>query len=276
MKFLDTADRNSYRRMTTDELRQSYMVSDLFIANEVVLCYTDVDRAIVGSAVPLSTSLMLPTHKELAAEYFSERREVGVINVGGPGSILVDGENYPMENRDSLYIGKGSVNVEFSSVSTVNPAKFYILSYPAHRRYETRLITKEDAKGIPMGSAGESNKRVIYQSIRPGLVDTCQLVMGFTELEEGSVWNTKPPHTHKRRSEVYMYFDIRNDSRVFHFMGEADETRNIVVGDGEVVVSPSWSIHCGAGMTNYTFIWGMGGENQEFDDMDGIAINKLR
>ena len=276
MKFLDTADRNSYRRMTTEELRQSYMVKDLFVANEVTLCYTDVDRAIVGSAVPLAEPLLLPTHKELAAEYFTERREAGVINIGSPGSIVVDGVPYPMDNRDSLYIPRGSKKVEFRSESNESPAKYYILSYPAHQRYETQVITKEQAKGTLMGSDSDSNKRVIYQSIRPGLVQSCQLVMGFTELEEGSVWNTKPPHTHKRRSEVYMYFGIREDSKVFHFMGEPDETRSLVVGEGEAVVSPSWSIHCGAGMKNYTFIWGMGGENQEFDDMDGVDLSTLR
>lgn len=276
MEFLDTADKRSYRRMTTSELRDAYMVTNLFTPGAVKLCYTDIDRAIVGSIVPESTPLSLPIHKELAAAYFAERREIGIINIGGEGSVVVDGQTYALANRDSLYIPRGSQQVEFSSADAASPAKYYLLSYPAHKRYETRLVTKEQANGLHLGSEAESNKRVIYQSIRPGLVETCQLVMGFTELEEGSVWNTKPPHTHKRRSEVYMYFDIRDNARVFHFMGEPNETRNLVVGEGEVVVSPSWSIHCGAGMTNYTFIWGMGGENQDFDDMDGIDIENLK
>ena len=276
MKFLNIADKNSYRRMVADELRQSYLVSDLFLNNEVVLCYTDVDRGIVGSAVPASSVLSLEVHRELAAEYFAQRREIGVINIGAKGTVRVDGENYLMNSRDSLYIGRGSQQIEFSSHLPEQPAKFYILSYPAHKEYPARLVSKEEANCIALGSAADANKRVIYQSICPGLVDTCQLVMGFTELLEGSVWNTKPPHTHRRRSEVYMYFDIREDAKVFHFMGEPNETRSMVVGEGEAVVSPSWSIHCGAGMKNYTFIWGMGGENQEFDDMDGVDMGALR
>ena len=276
MEFLFTADRERYRRMTTSELREAYMVDGMFIPGDVTLCYTDIDRAIVGSAVPLEDSLTLPVHKELASDFFAQRREIGVINIGGAGKITVDGETYDVQNRDSLYIGRGSKEVEFSSDSKDSPAQYYILSYPAHAEYPTKLVKQSEAKRMDLGSLEECNERVIHQSIRPGIVDTCQIVMGFTQLAPGSIWNTMPPHTHRRRTEVYMYFDLDESSNVFHFMGEPDETRSLVVRNGEAVVSPSWSLHCAAGTRNYTFIWGMGGENQEFDDMDHIDLKTLR
>jgi len=276
MEFLFTADRERYRRMTTSELRESYMVDSLFVPGEITLCYTDVDRAIVGSAVPLGDAQTLPVHKELASDFFAQRREIGVINIGGAGKISVDGETYDVANRDSLYIGRGSKDVEFRSDSADEPAQYYFLSYPAHAAYPTKLVKQADAKRMDLGSLEECNKRVIHQSIRPGIVDTCQIVMGFTQLAPGSIWNTMPPHTHRRRTEIYMYFDLDEASNVFHFMGEPDETRSLVVRNGEAVVSPSWSLHSGAGTRNYTFIWGMGGENQEFDDMDFIDMKTLR
>ncbi len=276
MEFLFTADRNRYRRMTTSELREAYMVDGMFVPGEVTLCYTDVDRAIVGSAVPLKDPLTLPVHKELAADFFAQRREIGVINIGAAGKVSVDGETFDVDNRDSLYIGRGSKDVEFVSNSEDSAAQFYILSYPAHADYPTKLVKQADAKRLDLGSREECNERVIRQSIRPGIVETCQIVMGFTQLEPGSIWNTMPPHTHPRRSEIYMYFDLDETSNVFHFMGEPDETRSLVVRNGEAVVSPSWSMHSGAGTRNYTFIWGMGGENQEFDDMDHIDMKALR
>jgi 4-deoxy-L-threo-5-hexosulose-uronate ketol-isomerase len=276
MEFLFTADRNSYRRMTTGELRGSYMVEGMFVPGEVTLCYTDIDRAIVGSVVPLGDPLTLPVHKELASDYFAERREVGIVNIGGPGAITVDGETFGVDNRDSLYIGRGSKDVEFQSESVENPAQYYLLSYPAHAAYPTKLVKQSEANRLEMGSLEECNERVINQSICPGIVDTCQIVLGFTELAPGSIWNTMPPHTHRRRSEIYMYFDLDEESNVFHFMGEPDETRSMVVRNGEAVVSPSWSLHCAAGTRNYTFIWGMGGENQEFTDMDHIDMKTLR
>jgi len=276
MEFLFTADRDRYRRMTTSELRESYMVDSLFVPGEITLCYTDVDRAIVGSAVPLGDAQTLPVHKELASDFFAQRREIGVINIGGAGKISVDGETHDVANRDSLYIGRGSKDVEFRSDSADEPAQYYFLSYPAHAAYPTTLVQQSDAKRMELGSLEDSNERVIHQSIRPGIVDTCQIVMGFTQLASGSVWNTMPPHTHRRRTEVYMYFDLDESSNVFHFMGEPDETRSLVVRNGEAVVSPSWSLHCAAGTRNYTFIWGMGGENQEFDDMDHIDMKTLR
>ena len=276
MEFLFTADRDRYRRMTTSELRESYMVEGMFVPGEVTLCYTDVDRAIVGSAVPLGDALTLPVHKELASDFFAQRREIGVINIGGAGKVTVDGDTHDVANRDSLYIGRGSKEVEFLSDSAGNPAQYYILSYPAHAAYPTKLVKQSDAKRMDLGSLEESNERIIHQSIRPGIVDTCQIVMGFTQLAPGSVWNTMPPHTHRRRSEIYVYFDLDESSNVFHFMGEPDETRSLVVRNGEAVVSPSWSLHCAAATRNYTFIWGMGGENQEFDDMDHIDTKTLR
>jgi 4-deoxy-L-threo-5-hexosulose-uronate ketol-isomerase len=276
MEFLYTADRERYRRLTTGELRDAYMVSGLFAPGEVTLCYTDIDRGIVGSAVPLGDALGLPIHKELASEYFAQRREIGVINIGGQGSIVVDGETHPMANRDSLYIGRGSRAVAFHSDSADSPAKFYFVSYPAHTAYPTRRVGKSEANRLELGSAEQCNERVIHQPIRPGIVETCQIVMGFTELAPGSIWNTFPPHTHRRRTEIYMYFDLGEDDCVFHLMGEPDETRSLVVRNGEAVVSPTWSMHAGVGSRNYTFVWSMGGENQEFDDMDHIDMKALR
>ena len=275
MDFLHTADRERYRRLTTSELREAYLIDNTFVPGEVTLCYTDVDRSIVGSAVPLDGGLTLPVHKELASDFFAQRREIGVINIGDSGTIMVDGVTFELGNRDSLYIGRGSKEVEFSSASASQPARFYFVSYPAHTEYPTKLVTKAEANRIEMGSMEECNDRVINQSLIPGIVDTCQLVMGFTELAPGSNWNTMPVHTHRRRTEVYMYFDLPEDQCVFHFMGEPDETRSIVIRDGQAVASPSWSIHSGAGTRNYTFIWAMGGENQEFPDMDHVKVKDI-
>jgi 4-deoxy-L-threo-5-hexosulose-uronate ketol-isomerase len=261
--------------MTNAELKQAFVVDDLFAPGEIVLTYTDVDRAIVGSAVPQDKPLGLPQSKELGSDYFCERREVGIVNIGGAGTIEVDGTSYKMQYKDSLYIARESKDISFSSVNPSEPAQYYIVSYPAHRTTQTTHVSKADAHHIELGSAIESNDRVINQSIRPGIVDSCQLVMGFTELEPGSVWNTKPPHTHRRRSEIYMYFEYNDDNRVFHFMGEPSETRSLVLAAGTAVISPAWSIHSGAGTTNYTFIWAMGGENQTFDDMDHIPISDI-
>ena len=276
MEFLYTADRERYRRMTTGELRDAYMIKDMFVSGEVSLTYTDVDRGIVGSAVPLEEVLALPIHKELASDHFAQRREIGVINIGSAGSITVDGETYPLDNRDSLYIGRGSKDVGFNSDSAADPAKFYFVSYPAHTAYPTKLVTKAEANRLEMGSKEGCNERVIHQSIRPGIVDSCQIVLGFTELAPGSIWNTMPAHTHRRRTEIYMYFDVDESDCVFHFMGEPDETRSLVLRNGEAIVSPTWSMHSGAGTRNYTFVWAMGGENQEFTDMDHIDIKDLR
>ncbi|MCK4754662.1 MAG: 5-dehydro-4-deoxy-D-glucuronate isomerase [Calditrichia bacterium] len=262
--------------MTTTEQRESFLIDGLFKKDKIMLFYLDIDRVIIGSAVPIKKKLKLGVSKELASQYFTQRREIGVLNIGGNGSVSVDKTTYRLDHKDMLYIGRGSKDITFLSKNASKPAKFYLLSYPAHKEYPTKLSTKKEAEPVQLGSMEESNKRTIYKLIHPGAMDTCQVVMGFTELELGSVWNTMPPHTHERRMEVYMYFDMASDSRVFHLMGPADETRHLVVANGQAVVSPSWSLHSGVGTGAYTFCWGMGGENQAFDDMDHIAIGDLR
>jgi 4-deoxy-L-threo-5-hexosulose-uronate ketol-isomerase len=275
MEFLLTPDRNTYKRMTNEELEQGFVVPNLFVADDITLTYTDVDRAIVGSAMPVAKRIQLPTHKELASAYFCERREVGVINIGAAGTVNVDGQAYDMANKDSLYIGRGSVDVSFTSKNENDPAKFYIVSYPAHTAYPTKLIAQVEANRLELGEQEQSNKRVIYQSLCPKTLDSCQLVMGMTEIASGNVWNTKPPHTHARRTEVYMYFDLPLNERVFHFMGEPSNVRAVVMKPETAIASPSWSIHSGVGSTNYTFIWAMGGENQDFDDMDHLTLEDI-
>ena len=211
----------------------------------------------------------------MAADYFTERREVGIINIGNKGSVAVDGDVYDLENRDMLYIGKESKEILFSSTDAKKPARFYIQSYPAHQKYPTQLVKFDQAKKVQLGSKEEANARTIYQYIHLEGAHSCQLVMGFTQLAEGSIWNTMPAHTHMRRSEVYMYFDVAVEDVVFHFMGEADKTRHLVLRNRQAVISPSWSIHAGAGTKNYAFVWGMGGENQEFTDMDAVPLSEI-
>lgn len=275
MDFMFSADIRSYKKMQNEELRDAFVTSPLFTEDSINLTYTDVDRAVIGGIMPVKQVIDLPTHKELAADYFCQRREVGVINIGGMGSITVDGTKYTMANKDSLYIAKESKSVVFESVDASAPAKFYLMSYPAHRVTKTVHVPKTKAQFIELGSQETSNERTIFQSIRPGIVDSCQLVMGITELKTGSVWNTKPPHTHFRRTEIYMYFDLPQDERVFHLMGEPKEVRTLPLAPEVSIASPSWSIHSGVGTTNYSFIWAMGGENQEFDDMDHITVSEL-
>ncbi|GBL05331.1 5-dehydro-4-deoxy-D-glucuronate isomerase [Glaciecola sp. KUL10] len=276
MEFMFSADKRSYKDMRNDELREAFVTAPLFSEGKVNLTYTDVDRGLVGGIMPTEEKLILPTHKELASDYFCQRREAGVINIGGSGSITVDGETYSMLNKDSLYIAKESKVVEFSSDNVSEPAKFYLVSYPAHRVTKTVHVPKSKAQTVALGSQETSNERTIFQSIRPGIVDSCQLVMGITELKPGSVWNTKPPHTHFRRTEIYMYFDLPKEERVFHLMGEPSEVRSLSLPSEVAIASPMWSIHSGVGTTNYTFVWAMGGENQEFDDMDHIQVSDLK
>ena len=271
MEIRYSADIVRYKTMTNKELRDTFVVDNLFQEDVVHLTYSDIDRGVIGSAVPVSKTLTIPVFKDLASDYFAQRREVGIINIGGPGEIVVDGKTYEMNRLDSLYIGRESKGIEFTSKSGDTPAKFYFVSYPAHKKYPTTHVPQSKANQLKMGDTKTSNKRIIFQPIHPDLVQTCQIVMGFTILEEGNVWNTFPPHTHKRRSEFYMYFDLEADSRVFHFMGEADNMRPMILKNGEVALSPIWSMHCGAGTSAYTFIWSMGGENQVFDDMDHIG-----
>lgn len=261
---------------TNEDLRERYLIETVFIKDEVNLCYSHFDRIVAGGIMPVDKALKLEGGKEFGSEYFLERRELGVINIGGQGKITLDGKEYILNPRDGIYVGMGTKDVVFESIDKACPAKFYMNSCPAHKTYPTVHIDITKAKKVPCGSAEESNKRVINQYIHPEVMDSCQLSMGLTELQPGSVWNTMPCHTHERRMEVYFYFDIDEDSVVFHMMGEPDETRHIVMRNEQAVISPSWSIHSGCGTKNYTFIWGMCGENQTFTDMDAVAMKDLK
>ncbi|MDR2462373.1 MAG: 5-dehydro-4-deoxy-D-glucuronate isomerase [Verrucomicrobiales bacterium] len=271
MKQLKVADEVRYQRMTTAELRGSFMLK-LFAEDELELVYTDVDRAVVGSAVPVGGTLTLNTAAALRVAYFLERRELGVINIGGAGRVTVSGEVYELGHCDCLYVGRGNREVTFASDDAASPARFYLLSYPAHKEYPTLLVRKSEVEGIRLGDQAACNKRTLHQCIHPRHVPSCQLVMGFTVLDSGSVWNTMPPHTHERRSEVYLYFDMEPATRVLHLMGKPPETRHLALADGDIVISPPWSIHSGVGTGAYAFCWGMGGENQDFDDMDAVTL----
>jgi 4-deoxy-L-threo-5-hexosulose-uronate ketol-isomerase len=270
------ADSVRFQRMTTEEIRETFLLDSLFKPDVLDLIYCETDRAIVGSAVPVKQPLALAAASELRADYFAQRRELGVLNIGGAGTVAVDKKVLPMDRLDCLYIGRGSKEIIFTSNEANQPARFYLLSYPAHHEYPTALARQADAAAVHLGAKESANERTIYKYIHPDGIKSCQLVMGFTRLEPGSVWNTMPPHTHERRMEVYLYFDISAEARVFHLMGKPNETRHIVMADGQAVVSPSWSIHSGVGTQAYTFCWGMGGENQTFDDMDGLKIGDLR
>lgn len=263
-------------RMTTQETRDSFLLESLFTPDVIDMTYVDVDRVIVGSAVPVQKALALTSAEELRADTFCQRRELGVLNIGGTGVVTVDGQSYVMGNLDCLYIGRGSKDIAFASDDAASPAKYYLLSYPAHQDYPTAHVQIKQAASVQLGSVEAANKRTIYKCIHPEGVKSCQLVMGFTILEPGCVWNTMPPHTHERRMEVYMYFNLSAGARVFHYMGRPDETRHIVVADGQAVISPSWSIHSGVGTGAYTFCWGMGGENQAFNDMDHLTMDDIK
>jgi len=274
MHYLPDAHR--VRTMTTEELRASFLVSGLFQPGQVTLRAIDLDRVVLGGAVPVRESLRLEAPATMAAEFFTERRELGVLNIGGPGRVRVGGEAHSMKNRDGLYVGRGNREILFESDSAEEPARFYLVSYPAHVSCPTRHIARDRANVTELGTPEQANRRRLYKYIYPGGIESAQLVMGITELQEGSVWNTMPPHTHVRRTEVYLYFDLPDDAVVFHFLGEPAETRNVVVHDGEVALSPGWSIHAGSGTASYTFCWAMGGENQEFADMQKVAMRDLR
>ena len=276
MKNHRTSDDISYQSLNTMGLREKFLLDSLFTKGELQLVYTDLDRAIVGSAVPADEPLELSAADALRASFFCERRELGVINLGGKGTIIVDGETYNMEKLECLYIGRGSKQIQFESETANAPANFYLLSYPAHADYPTSHAKVKDANLIQLGSPETANERHLYQYIHENGIRSCQLVMGFTVIQTGSTWNTMPPHTHDRRSEVYIYFDIDEGHRVAHFMGHPEETRVLWISEKEVALSPSWSIHCGAGTGKYSFVWGMGGENQAFDDMDGFPLSTLK
>ncbi len=264
------------KHYTTDQLRRHFLVDSVFVADQASFTYSHVDRIIAGGIMPVAGAVTLQAGKEMGVDFFFERREAGVINVGGPGLVELDGEVFELNQRDGLYIGMGVKEVSFRSASADQPAKFYFNSAPAHHSYPHTHIQISQANPVELGSPETSNQRTIYQYVHPAVCESCQLVMGLTMLEPGSIWNTMPCHTHERRMEVYFYFDMDQDARVFHFMGQPSETRHIVVGNEQAVISPSWSIHSGAGSSNYTFIWGMCGENQTFDDMDHVAPADLR
>ena len=262
--------------LSPEELRQQYLVTGLFQPGELKLRWWETDRTIVGGIVPTAAPLALPNPAELRAAFFLERREAGVINLGGAGVVRVDGTDYSLAKCDALYLGRGAKAVEFRSANAAEPAKFYFLSYSAHAAHPTKHVPFAAMQPNKLGSRENANERTIYKAIHAGAVDTCQVVMGFTRLETGSVWNTMPPHTHSRRSEVYLYFDLPADQAVFHFMGSPQATRHLVMRNFDVVLSPPWSIHCGVGTAAYTFVWGMGGENRDYADMDPAPLPNLR
>ena len=260
----------------TTALREHFHIGGLFAANQTRLVYSHVDRFVVGGAVPTGESLMLEALKPIGTASFMQRRELGVLNIGGPGKVQVGATGYSMGALDSLYVGMGAGEVSFSSTDAKNPARFYLLSTSAHAAHETRLIRQDQARQIRLGAQETSNLRTIFQVIHPDILKTCQLVMGFTMLDPGNIWNTMPSHVHDRRSEIYLYFNMAPETRIFHMMGEPQETRHLVMANEEALISPGWSIHSGAGTASYTFCWAMAGDNQDFTDMDMIAMADLR
>ncbi len=276
MKTIHAADAESYRRMTSEELSSHFLIADLFRPGQAEFYYTNVDRAVVGGLVPLADPLVLTGGREMACNFFCERREAGIINLGAEGTVEVDGTVFQVGSRECLYIGRGSRDIRFSSKAADSPAQFYLVSYPAHADYPTSFASLEQANRLDLGVPESANRRSIYQYIRPGRIASCQLVMGFTELLGGSVWNTFPPHTHDRRTEVYCYFDIPRSGCVFHILGTPAETRHVVVREKQAVLAPPWSVHSGVGSGSYRFVWAMGGENQAFEDMDQVDTGSLR
>lgn len=275
-----SANQRDVKHYTTEELRKEFLIQGLYRPDQITAVYSHVDRMVTLGCMPVKETVSIEKgidcRKNFGTGYFLERREIGIFNIGGEGKILADGVEYGLGYKDCLYITKGTKEVLFSSSDAGNLAKFYMVSAPAHTSYETRLITLKDAAKRPLGDNATSNKRVINQFIHPDVLKTCQLSMGMTALEPGSVWNSMPCHTHERRMEIYMYFEVPENQVVMHFMGEPTETRHLVMKNEEAVISPSWSIHCGAGTGSYTFIWAMGGENQAFDDMDNLEPVELR
>jgi 4-deoxy-L-threo-5-hexosulose-uronate ketol-isomerase len=276
MKVYYACHADDVKKYNTDELRKYFLMNEVFKADDVLLSYSHVDRIIFGGAMPVNKSLKLEAADELRADYFLQRRELGTINIGGNGRIIIDDKVYAINKNDAIYIGMGAKEIVFESVDSNKPAKFYINSCPAHHSYPIRKISYEEAIHIELGSQETVNERTLNQYIHPSVIDTCQLSMGMTVIHKGSAWNTMPTHTHERRMEVYFYFDMDEDSRVFHMMGQPNETRHIVIKNDQAVISPSWSIHSGVGTGRYTFIWGMCGENQDFDDMDHVKMDFLR
>jgi 4-deoxy-L-threo-5-hexosulose-uronate ketol-isomerase len=277
MEVRYSPDNLSYRSLSTGELRKAFLMENLFAEGKIQMTYFDLDRAVVGGAVPLRKPLLLmSSKKEMAADFFAQRREIGIFNVAGPGRIIADGREFSVERKDAVYIGMGTKEISFASAKSSDPAYFYFVSYPAHASFPTSLIKFGEAYSARLGNGQEANSRTLNRYIHSNGVRSAQLVMGLTELDEGSVWNTMPSHTHQRRTEIYFYFNMDEKSVVFHMMGEPAETRHVIVRDKQAVISPSWSIHSGGGTKNYSFIWAMGGENQEFEDMDAVGMSSLK
>ncbi len=262
--------------MNTEQLRENFLVENLMQADLLTLVYSHYDRVIIGGVMPVNQSVALQNEDELKADFFLQRRELGVINVGGAGSITVDDQKYELSKLECLYIGRGAQKVSFQSKDANQPALYYMLSAPAHKEYPTTQYTKEQASPVNLGAIETSNKRTIYKYIHDDGIQSCQLVMGLTVLETGCVWNSVPPHTHTRRMEAYFYFDLPEDQRMFHMMGEPQQTRHIIMKNNEAVISPPWSGHYGCGTSNYGFIWGMAGENKQFTDMDPTPVTVLK
>ena len=266
---------NAVRAFDTDELRQNFLIENLFAPDEISLTYSHYDRMIIGGAMPLE-GLSLGAPKQIGQERFLAERELGVLNLGGPGRVLLDGQAFELARLDCLYAGKGVLEVRFESNDASHPAKFYLVSAPAHAVHPTRLLKPTDARQMRQGAAATANLRSIFQYIHPEVCQSCQLTMGFTVLDEGNVWNTMPSHTHDRRMEAYLYFDVPRDQRVFHFMGGPTQTRHLLVADEQAIISPPWSIHSGVGTRSYGFVWAMAGDNKNFTDMDHLAMSELR
>ena len=266
---------SQYRTFTTSQLRENFLIENIFVKDEISLVYTHYDRLIVGGANPVSKPVTLETIDSLKAEFFLQRREIGIINVGGKGTITVDGTSYTLENKEALYIGRGAKNVVFNPDQATRPL-YYFNSAPAHTTYPTRKVSLDQAETVEIGSLETSNQRTIRKLLVNSVLETCQVQMGLTELKTGSVWNTMPPHTHDRRMEAYFYFNVPENQTVCHFMGEPQETRHIWMQNHQAVISPPWSIHSGAGTSNYAFIWGMAGENLDYGDMDTVLPFNLK
>lgn len=263
-------------QMNTQQLRDNFLVQNLMQAGKIELVYSHYDRMIIGGAVPTAAAINLPIEDELKARFFLERREMGIINVGGKGTVTADGVAYDINKLECVYLGKGTQEVSFNSSSADTPAQFYILSLPAHHTFPNKKMTKDEAAPVNLGDISTSNKRTIYKYIHNDGIESCQLVMGLTTLDAGSVWNSVPPHTHTRRMEAYFYFDVDAAQRVMHFMGEPQETRHLVIANHEAAISAPWSMHFGVGTANYGFIWGMAGENKEFTDMDPVPVATIK
>jgi 4-deoxy-L-threo-5-hexosulose-uronate ketol-isomerase len=271
-----TSHPEAVRDFDTETLRRHFLVESIFSAGRILLTYSHYDRMVIGGAMPTDAALTLTAPKAIGQETFLAARELGALNIGGAGRIVVDGKSHDLDKYDCLYIGKGAVDIRFESRDGADPARFYLVSTPAHATHPTVLLARDKANHLTPGDASTANKRSIYQLIHPDVCQSCQLTMGFTMLEQGSVWNTMPSHTHDRRMEAYLYFDLETDQRVFHFMGEPQQTRHLVVANEQAVISPPWSIHSGAGTKNYSFVWAMAGDNKSFTDMDHVAIGELR